>query len=104
MREMVGKQVCLYGSVHCAALQTSVLDDIRRSAEYCLTWGKANSGYIFCASSIPFNGIRPERYSFILDIWKQMRDCLKNTVDRVAERAIDNKCKKTSCSIFEDGL
>jgi uroporphyrinogen decarboxylase len=74
VKEMVGKQVCLCGNVHCAALQTGTLDEIRQSAEYCLTWGKANGGYIFCTSNIPFKGMLPERYSFILDIWKQMRD------------------------------
>ena len=74
VKEMVGKQVCLCGNVHCATLQTGTLDDIRRSAEYCLTWGKVNGGYIFCTSNIPFKGMLPERYSFILDIWKQMRD------------------------------
>ncbi|GHT99918.1 uroporphyrinogen III decarboxylase [Spirochaetia bacterium] len=74
VKELVGDKVCLCGNVHCAALQTGTLEDVRKSAEYCLTWAKPGGGYIFCTSNIPFHGMPVERYSFILDIWKRMRD------------------------------
>ncbi|MDR0555146.1 MAG: uroporphyrinogen decarboxylase family protein, partial [Treponema sp.] len=74
VKRLVGGQVCLCGNVHCAALQTGTLEEVRQSAEYCLTWGKPGGGYIFCTSNIPFKGMPVERYAFIQDIWKQMRD------------------------------
>jgi uroporphyrinogen decarboxylase len=74
VKRLVGDRICLCGNVHCAALQTGTLDDIRKSAEYCITWAKPGGGYIFCTSNIPFKGMPAERYDFILNIWKQMRD------------------------------
>jgi uroporphyrinogen decarboxylase len=74
VKELVGGEVCLCGNVHCAALQTGTLEEVRQSAEYCLTWAKPGGGYIFCTSNIPFKGMPAERYDFILDIWKKMRD------------------------------
>jgi uroporphyrinogen decarboxylase len=74
VKRLAGDQVCLCGNVHCAALQTGTVEDVRRSAEYCLTWGKPGGGYIFCTSNVPFKGMPAERYAFILDIWKRMRD------------------------------
>ncbi|GHT95279.1 hypothetical protein FACS1894141_3590 [Spirochaetia bacterium] len=74
VKRLVGDKICLCGNVHCAALQTGTLDDIRKSAEYCLTYAKPGGGYIFCTSNIPFKGMPAERYDFILDIWKRMRD------------------------------
>ena len=73
VKEMVGDQVCLCGNVHCAALQTGTDDEVRASARYCLTYGKAGGGYIFCTSNVPFKGMDPARYRMILDIWKEMR-------------------------------
>ncbi|GHU03523.1 hypothetical protein FACS1894147_07590 [Spirochaetia bacterium] len=74
VKRLVGDKLCLCGNVHCAALQTGTLDDIRKSAEYCLTYAKPGGGYIFCTSNIPFKGMPAERYDFILDIWRRMRD------------------------------
>jgi uroporphyrinogen decarboxylase len=74
VKALIGGRVCLCGNVHCAALQTGTLEDVRQSAEYCLTWGKPGGGYIFCTSNIPFKGMPVERYDFILDIWKKMRE------------------------------
>ena len=74
VKRLVGDRVALCGNVHCAALQTGTDDEVRASAEYCLTYGKEGGGYIFCTSNVPFKGLPPERYQLILDIWKQMRD------------------------------
>lgn len=73
VKEMVGDKVCLCGNVHCAAMQTGTDEDVIASAEYCLTHGKKNGGYIFCTSNVPFRGMPPERYELILNIWKKMR-------------------------------
>lgn len=74
VKELYGDQICLCGNVHCAALQTGTDEEVRDSARYCLTYGKAGGGYIFCTSNIPFKGMDPARYTMILDIWKEMRD------------------------------
>lgn len=73
VKRLVGTQVCLCGNVHCASLQTGTDEEVIESAKYCLTHAKPNGGYIFSTSNIPFKGMPPERYSMILDIWKQMR-------------------------------
>lgn len=73
VKRLYGDRVALCGNVHCAALQTGTDDEVRESAEYCLTYGKEGGGYIFATSNIPFKGMPPERYDFILDIWKRMR-------------------------------
>ena len=74
VKEKYGDKVCLCGNVHCAAMQTGTDEEVRASAEYCLTHGKPGGGYIFCTSNVPFKGMPPERYRMILDIWKERRD------------------------------
>ena len=73
VKRLVGDKVCLCGNVHCAAIQTGTIEEVTASAEYCLTYGKAGGGYIYCTSNVPFKGMPPERYSLVLDIWKRMR-------------------------------
>lgn len=73
VKELVGNRVCLCGNVHCAALQTGTDEDVIASAEYCLTYGKAGGGYIYCTSNVPFKGMKPERYRLVLGVWKKMR-------------------------------
>ncbi len=73
VKRLYGDQVCLCGNVHCAALQTGTDEEVIASAEYALTYGKPNGGYIFTTSNIPFKGMPPERYQMILDVWKRMR-------------------------------
>ena len=73
VKRLYGDKVALCGNVHCAALQTGTEEDVIKSAEYCLTYGKEGGGYIFATSNVPFKGMPPERYQLILDIWKRMR-------------------------------
>jgi uroporphyrinogen decarboxylase len=73
VKELVGDKVALCGNVHCAALQTGTDEDVIASAEYCLTHGKKNGGYIYCTSNVPFKGMKPERYQLVLDVWRRMR-------------------------------
>ena len=73
VKRLYSDRVTLCGNVHCAALQTGTDEEVRASAEYCLTYGKEGGGYIFATSNIPFKGMPPERYQMILDIWKNMR-------------------------------
>ena len=74
IKEMVGDKVALCGNVNCSFLQTGTDAELIESAEYCLTHGKKNGGYIYCTSNVPFKGIDPSRYMLILDVWKRMRD------------------------------
>ena len=74
VKERYGKQVALCGNVNCALMQTGTDEQVRESAMYCLTHGKPGGGYVFCTSNVPFAGLPPQRYQFILDIWKQHRD------------------------------
>ncbi len=74
VKRLVGDKVCLCGNVHCAALQTGTREDVIRSAEYCLTYGKPGGGYIYCTRNVPFRGMPADRYDLVLEIWKKMRD------------------------------
>ncbi len=73
VKRLYGDKVALCGNVHCAALQTGTDDEVRHSAEYCLTYGGEGGGYIFATSNVPFKGMPPHRYDMILDIWRRMR-------------------------------
>lgn len=73
VKRLYGDKVALCGNVHCAALQTGTEEQVRESANYCLTYGGQGGGYIFATSNIPFKGMPPERYKLILDIWKERR-------------------------------
>lgn len=73
VKRLYGDRVALCGNVHCAALQTGTLEEVRESAEYCLKYGGEGGGYIFATSNVPFRGMPWERYQFILDIWKEKR-------------------------------
>lgn len=74
VKELTYGKVALCGNVHCAALQTGTVEDVRASAEYCLKYGKQGGGYIYCTSNVPFKGLPLERYMLVLDIWKEHRD------------------------------
>ena len=73
VKRLYGDRVALCGNVHCAAMQTGTEEEVRESAEYCLTWGKEGGSYIFCTSNVPFKGMPVDRYQLILDIWREMR-------------------------------
>lgn len=73
VKRLYGSRVALCGNVHCAAMQTGTDEEVRSSAEYCLTYGGEGGGYIFATSNIPFKGMPPQRYEMILDIWRKMR-------------------------------
>lgn len=73
IKKLVGDKVCLCGNVNCALMQTGTEEEVIASAEYALTYGKPNGGYIYCTSNVPFKGLQPERYQLVLDVWKRMR-------------------------------
>ncbi|SKA76087.1 uroporphyrinogen decarboxylase [Caloramator quimbayensis] len=73
VKRLIGDKVCLCGNVNCALMQTGTDEEVIESAEYCLTHGKPNGGYIFCTSNIPFAGLPVERYKLVLDVWKKLR-------------------------------
>ena len=59
--------------MNCAAIQTGTDEDIRQSALYALNHGMPGGGYIFCSSNCIFEGIQPEKYQVMLDVWKEHR-------------------------------
>jgi len=67
-------RVALCGNVDCSLMQTGTPEQIRHSAEYCLTYGKPGGGYVFCTSNCVFRGMPLESYDLIHSIWLEMRD------------------------------
>jgi len=74
VKEKYGDKVALAGNVHCAHMQTGTEEQVRESAEYCLTHGKPGGGYIFCTSNCVFRGMPIERYDIIHNLWLEHRD------------------------------
>ena len=73
IKEDYGDKIALCGNVHCAAMQTGTVDQIRESAEYCLRYAKAGGGYIFSTSNCVFRGMPLESYDLIHKIWQENR-------------------------------
>ncbi len=73
VKEFCGDKVALCGNVHCAHMQTGTPEQIRESAEYCLTWGKPGGGYVFCTSNCVFRGMPLSSYDLIHEIWMENR-------------------------------
>jgi uroporphyrinogen decarboxylase len=75
VKEITAKSgVAICGNVNCALMMTGTDEDVRQSALYAIKQGKPGGGYIYSSSNCIFKGISPERYSLILDVWKQNRD------------------------------
>jgi uroporphyrinogen decarboxylase len=79
VKRLVGDKICLAGNVNCALMQTGTDEEVIESAEYAITHGKPNGGYIFTTSNCPFRGLPLERYLLVLDVWKKHRDYHANT-------------------------
>ena len=73
VKKRSGGRVALCGNVHCAFMQTGTREQIRESAEYCLTWGKPGGGYVFCTSNCVFRGMPLSSYDLIHDLWTKHR-------------------------------
>lgn len=69
VKENYGKQVALCGNVDCSLMQTGTPEQVRASAEYCLTHAKPGGGYIFCTSNCVFRGMPLSSYDLIHEIW-----------------------------------
>jgi len=74
VKERYGDRMALCGNVHCAHLQTGTPEQIRESAEYCLTYAKPGGGYVFSTSNCVFRGMPLESYDLIHRIWMERRD------------------------------
>jgi len=74
VKRLVGDKICLCGNVNCALMQTGTDEEVIASAEYALTHGKPNGGFIYATSNCPFHGLPLERYLLVLDVWKKHRD------------------------------
>lgn len=73
IKEQHGDKIALCGNVDCSLMQTGTLDEIRASAEYCLTHAKPGGGYIFSTSNCVFRGMPLDSYDLIQEIWKANR-------------------------------
>ena len=74
VKDRYGERIALCGNVHCAHLQTGTPEQIRESAEYCLTYGKPGGGYVFSTSNCVFRGMPLESYDLIHQIWRERRE------------------------------
>jgi uroporphyrinogen decarboxylase len=73
VKERFGDQIALCGNVHCALMQTGTPQQIRQSAEYCLTYAKPEGGYVFSTSNCVFRGMPLENYDLIHNVWLERR-------------------------------
>jgi uroporphyrinogen decarboxylase len=73
VKDRYGDRIALCGNVHCAFMQTGTAEQIRDSAEYCLTYGKPDGGYVFSTSNCVFRGMPLESYYLIHEIWRKHR-------------------------------
>ena len=74
VKRLIGDKICLCGNVNCALMQTGTDEEVIASAEYAITHGKPNGGFIYATSNCPFFGLPLERYLLVLDVWKKHRD------------------------------
>ncbi|RKY57454.1 MAG: hypothetical protein DRP96_09920 [Candidatus Neomarinimicrobiota bacterium] len=74
IKKKYGDQIALCGNVDCSLMQTGTPEEIRESAEYCLTHAKPGGGYIFSTSNCVFRGMPLESYDLIHDLWLKNRD------------------------------
>jgi uroporphyrinogen decarboxylase len=74
IKERYGRRICLCGNVHCAWMQTGTPEQVRASAEYCLTHAKPDGGYVFSTSNCVFRGMPLGSYDLIHRVWKELRE------------------------------
>ena len=74
VKERFGQKVALCGNVDCSLMKTGTPDQVRESAEYCLTHAKPGGGYIFSTSNCVFRGMPMESYDLIHSLWMEHRD------------------------------
>jgi len=76
VKRLYGTQVAICGNVNCALMQEGTAEEIERSAQYALQYGKPAGGYIFCTSNCVFPGMPLKSYDLMLDIWRKHRGYL----------------------------
>jgi len=64
-------QMALMGNVQNGLLQYGPKEDIRASAEYCLTHGSPGSGYVFAESNSVFKGIPVANYECMMEVFRE---------------------------------
>jgi len=74
IKEKHGKTIALCGNVDCSLMQTGTPEQVRESAEYCLTHAKPGGAYIFSTSNCVFRGMPLESYDLIQEIWIKNRN------------------------------
>ena len=71
VKRQYGKDICLIGNVNCGLMDTGTDQQVQESAQYAITHGKPDGGYIFSTSNCVYPGMRLERYEMILDAWRK---------------------------------
>ncbi len=71
VKRLVGDRVALCGNVDCGLMDTGTDNQVIASAEYALTHGSPDGGYIFCTSNCIYTGMALRRYELILDVWRK---------------------------------
>jgi len=64
-------RMALMGNVQCSLLQDGPLEEIRRSALYCLENASPGGGYIFGTSNTIFPGMPLENYEYMLSVYRE---------------------------------
>lgn len=71
VKRRVHGRLALMGNVQCNLLQDGPLEEIRRSARYCLEHGAPGGGYIFSSSNTIFPGMPLKHYEFMLRCFRE---------------------------------
>ena len=62
----------LMGNVKSSMMQDTIEDEIRKSVQYCMTYGGIGKPYILSTSNCIFNGMPQESYDIMLDEYRKM--------------------------------
>jgi uroporphyrinogen decarboxylase len=73
VKRLYGDRVCLLGNVDCSKVQAGTKEEVRASAQYCLTHGGVSQGgYIFTTSNCIFAGVPIVNYEEMLRVREEM--------------------------------
>ncbi len=71
LKELYGDRVCLAGNVDCGALIRHDLNEIRRTALYCLQQAKPGGGYVYSSSNCINPPMKLGSYLYMLELRKK---------------------------------
>jgi uroporphyrinogen decarboxylase len=71
LKDRIGKQVCLFGSIEAETLINGTTEDVRREVETCLKYGAPGGGFILTSSNSIQVGTRLENYLMMLQVARE---------------------------------